>query len=86
MYETCDENISLTNYVANNITNIKLYLGLQTSVGFFLVLLYKQRCEDIIAYHVDELRKLELYFNGEGICDVDHWTNQLVVVRQEVVV
>lgn len=38
------------------------------------------------SYHIDELRKLEFYFNGEGVCDVDHWTNQLVVIRQEVVV
>lgn len=40
----------------------------------------------IASYHIDELRKLEFYFNGEGVCDVDHWTNQLVVIRQEVVV
>lgn len=44
------------------------------------------RADDITAYHIDELRKLELYFNGEGVCDIDHWTNQLVVIRQEVVV
>lgn len=54
---------------------------------FFLILLHDAIIiARIIAYHIDELRKLELYFNGEGVCDVDHWTNQLVVIRQEVVV
>lgn len=51
-----------------------------------LILHERDDREDILAYHIDELRKLELYFNGEGVCDVDHWTNQLVVIRQEVVV
>lgn len=40
----------------------------------------------LLTYNIDQLRELELDFNGEGVCDVDHWTNQLVVIRQEVVV
>lgn len=44
------------------------------------------RGPNIDTHYIDQLGEFELDFNGEGVCDVDHWTNQLVVIRQEVVV
>jgi hypothetical protein len=39
-----------------------------------------------IAYHINELRELELEPDGDGLRHVDHRPHQLVVVGQEVVV
>ena len=40
----------------------------------------------VLQVHIDQLGQLEAQLDGEGLCEVRHWSDQPVVVVEQVVI